>query len=234
MKIGIFSDIHGNLQAFEVIYRELKKEKCDMHLFLGDICGYYFRQNETIEMVKELPNMHAVSGNHDAMFLMSLGSRDLSNLYATGFGLSFTILKERITPSGLDFLKKLPLKYLLEEEGIAAFHGSPWSYTDEYIYPDSAMDRFDTLPFDVVFLGHTHRPMDIRREGIHIINPGSVGQPRDGGLPSYATYDTNTGKAKIKRIEFDVDACIEDVKVHGDTNRYITDVLKRIKLNENL
>lgn len=231
MKIGIISDIHGNFHAFEKIYTELKKEACDLHLFLGDVCGYYFQQNDVIDMLRSLPNMEAIAGNHDLMFLKSLEDDQTMRYYTDRFGLSFQLLKETITPENLAFLKSLPREFHLSANGaaVAAFHGSPWSPTDEYIYPDAPMERFDSLEFRTVFLGHTHRPMDIMREDIRVVNPGSAGQPRDGGWPSYAVYDKIAERLEIKRVPFDVDACIDHIRSRDEHNHYLTDVFRRIK-----
>jgi putative phosphoesterase len=229
MKIGIFSDIHGNLFAFENIYHELKKEACDWHLFLGDVCGYYFQQNEVIDILRDMPNLEVLAGNHDLMFLKSLENGNLMEDYTERYGLSFELLKDSITPGNLDFLKGLPKEFHLEKYGIAGFHGSPWSHIEEYVYPDSPMERFDGLDYNIVFLGHTHWAMDIPRSHIRIVNPGSAGQPRDGGWPSYGIYETHTGKMEIKRVNYDVDALIDDIKRRKDTNAYLIDVLHRIK-----
>lgn len=232
MKIGIFGDIHGNLFAFENIYRQLKKEKCDMHLFLGDICGYYYHQNEVIEMLKDLPRLESAAGNHDRLFLKSLSDDDAMKHYTDTYGLSFQYLKEGITPGSLEYLNRLQEKIHLSQYGIAAYHGSPWSPFNEYIYPDSSpkmMERFEDLGFGVVFLGHTHRPMDIRLKNARVVNPGSAGQPRNGGWPSYAVYDTQTTHLETREVHYNVDALVEEIKKRKDENIYLTEVLQRIQ-----
>jgi predicted phosphodiesterase len=229
MKIGILSDIHGNIYSFERIYRQLIKERCDLHLFLGDICGYYYRQQEVMTLLLELPHLQALAGNHDRLFLESLEDTDVMNKYTGTYGLSFKIFKETITPDHLAFLKRLPGEYYLKEEGIAAFHGSPWNPLREYIYPDSPMERFESLPFKAVFLGHTHYPMDIKLKSIRVVNPGSAGQPRDGGWPSYALYDTCTHRLDIKAVPYNVNALVQEIKERGHENAYLIQVLHRIK-----
>lgn len=228
MKIGIFSDIHGNLHAFENIHRELKKEKCDMHLFLGDLCGYYYRQEEIIEMLAEIPYLETTAGNHDDLFLKSLGDEHVMKSYTERHGLSFRFLSETISSFHLDFLSAMPKEFHLEEYGIAAFHGSPWDPLREYIYPDSPMERFAGLPFKVVFLGHTHRPLDIRLQDTRVINPGSAGQPRNGDWPSYALYNTGTDKLEIKQVPYDVNPLVHEIKRRKDHNAYLVQVLHRI------
>ena len=229
MKIGIFSDIHGNIYAFEKIYRELIKESCDLHLFLGDICGYYYRSKEVMDLLLEIPHLEAIAGNHDDLFLKSLEDIDIMRKYTETYGLSFEIFKEHLTPPHLDFLKRLPGEFHLREEGLAAFHGSPWNPLREYIYPDSAMEKFESLPFNVVFLGHTHYPMDIGLKKIRVINPGSAGQPRDGGWPTYALYETRTCQLDIKPVPYNVNALVHEIRQRGNENAYLIQVLQRIK-----
>ncbi|MCP5050246.1 MAG: metallophosphoesterase family protein [bacterium] len=229
MKIGIFSDIHGNIFSFEKIYKQLKKERCDMHLFLGDICGYYYYQNEVINILSDIPHLHSLAGNHDVLFLEALEDEAAMNKNIETYGRSFLHLKETILPGSLDYLRALSTCFHLRSGGIAAYHGSPWDPFYEYVYPASSMERFDKLPYKIVFLGHTHHVMDIRREGLRIVNPGSAGQPRDGGWPSYAVYDTETGDVNIKHVPYNVDAMIKDVKERDNGNPYLVEVLERIQ-----
>ncbi|HLP59794.1 MAG TPA: metallophosphoesterase family protein [Candidatus Deferrimicrobium sp.] len=227
MKIGIFGDIHGNRYAFEKIYEHLKKESCDMHLFLGDVCGYYYQQNEIIDILREIPNLRAVAGNHEATFLAALEDAKLLKSYAQNFGRSFELLKENITTANLEFLKSLPAECLMPAYNIAAYHGSPWKPLAEYIYPDSPLERFEELSFTTVFLGHTHYPMDRTWRNTRIINPGSAGQPRNGDWPSYALYNVKTKKAEIKYITYDVASLIRDIENMKENKPYLIEVLQR-------
>ncbi|MCP4216752.1 MAG: metallophosphoesterase family protein [bacterium] len=227
MKLGIISDIHGNIYSFEKIYKELKKEACDTHLFLGDVCGYYYHQNEIIEMLQELPDLKGILGNHDALFLEALEDDEFLTSYTACFSRSFELLKESITPESLDFLELMDTGIVLNKYAIAGYHGSPRSPLQEYIYPDSAIDFIEELPFTAVFLGHTHYPMDRTAGTVRVINPGSAGQPRDGGLPSYAVYDTVTGKAEIKRVPYDPSPLIAEIKKYNEKKSYLIDILEK-------
>ena len=227
MKIGIFGDIHGNRYAFEKIYEQLKQESCDMHLFLGDVCGYYYYQNEIIDILREMPNLNAVAGNHEVTFLAALEDEQLLKSYSKNFGRSFELLKENITTANLEFIKSLPVEFLLPADNIAAYHGSPWKPLAEYIYPDSSLGRFDELSFATVFLGHTHYPMDRKSVAARIINPGSAGQPRNGGWPSYAVYNVETKKAEIKHVPYNVNPLIRDIENMKENKPYLIEVLLR-------
>jgi len=229
MKIGIFSDIHGNLPAFKNIYRELKAESCDLYLFLGDICGYYYHQKEIIDLLSELPNLAAIAGNHDTWFLKSLDDPFLFQLYNDRFGRSFQLLRDNIGAHHLDFLKRLPLEFQLQEYKIAAFHGSPWNPLEEYIYPDTPTYKFESTPYEVLFLGHTHYSMDIQHKRVRIINPGSAGQPRDGNWPSYAIYDTDKKQHKIRKIAYNIEELVQEIHRLEEKNEYLITVLYRNK-----
>jgi putative phosphoesterase len=229
MKLGIFSDIHGNGLAFECIFSALEKEKCDAMFFLGDICGYYYDQRAVIDRLNAVPHLFAIRGNHDSLFLRALEDSQTAKDYSLRYGRSFEFLRESITSEQIGFLKDLPMETGLEDFGIAAFHGSPWNVLDEYVYPDSDFAPFDNLPYRLVLLGHTHYPMDIRRQGIRIVNPGSSGQPRDGDWPSFAVYETGSEKLEVKRIKYSVGHLIEDIKRRKEDNPYLIRILKRMK-----
>lgn len=227
MKIGIFADIHGNIYAFEKIWGALKKESCDKYFFLGDICGYYYHQNEVIEILSCINNLIAVRGNHDDLFLRILENEKKEKEYTRQYGKSAKILKETINMDSLNFIRRLPKKQDLFNRTIGIFHGSPWGYLDEYIYPTDSLDRFGKLSYRYIFLGHTHYPMCKTLKGVKIINPGSCGQPRDSGNPSYAILDFDSGKVCFKSISYNSKPLIRDVLRHSEKNKYLIKVLKR-------
>lgn len=226
MKIGIFSDIHGNYYAFQKIYQELIRHKCERYIFCGDVCGYYFSQNEVIDMLLTIPNLAAVAGNHDMMLFKCLEDERLLKDYTARYGKSLMLLKENISQQGLAFLKSLPDHYIDEGLGIAVFHGSPWDYYDGYVYPTDCLDKFTSLPYKYIILGHTHYCMVRKIQNTCVINPGSSGQPRDGGAPSYALLDLETGEVEIKRIAYDVEALIRDVNKYDGEHPYLINVLQ--------
>jgi putative phosphoesterase len=228
VRIGLFADVHGNLRALEAVWLDLRQESCDCHLFLGDVCGYYFQANEAIGLMRTIPHLLSVSGNHDALFLRLLDNPARADDYSAAFGLSFRLLRESIHPEALAFLRALPREVHLNEVGLAAFHGSPWRPLDEYVYPDAPLERFDALPWRYVCLGHTHRPMDKPRAGIRLVNPGSTGQPRDGGWPSYAVLDTAAETVSIRRVAYDVEELAAEVETRAGAHPYLVDALRRI------
>jgi len=227
MKIGIFADIHGNSYAFNKVWQALKEEACDLHCFLGDICGYYYHQNEVIDMLKAIGKLICVKGNHDQMFLTMIDDSKLEREYSSRYGKSGSLLKETITKENLQFLKNLPDHYVIEDYKIGIFHGSPWDYLNEYIYPTNSLERFKDLEYRAVFLGHTHYPMHQRLKNTQLINPGSCGQPRDMNLASYAIFDLDQGKVSFKRVNYDRQSLIGDIEKNKESNKYLIEVLKR-------
>ena len=116
--------------------------------------------------------------------------------------------------------RSLILSFLSVIVIIVILGGAVWMYG---VRPASA-DRLEGESVQQV-LG------DIERANIRIVNPGSAGQPRDGGWPSYAVYDTHSGSVKIKRVPYDINGLMEDIKTRRDQNRYLVDILHRIKQN---
>ena len=227
MRIGLFSDIHGNYYAFEKIYKELMQEKCDRYIFCGDICGYYFSQNEVIDMLLEIPKLVAVAGNHDMMLFKCLDDEQLFTDYTVKYGNSMMHFRKNISQRSLAFLKSLPDHYIDESAGLAVFHGSPWDYYNGYVYPTDSLDQFATLPYKYIILGHTHYCMVREIQNIRVINPGSSGQPRDGGDPSYGILNLETDEVEIKRVPYDKQALIRDVNRYDREHAYLVDVLLR-------
>jgi putative phosphoesterase len=227
MKIGIFSDVHGNVRAFEKVWKQLKDEVCDRYFFLGDICGYYYGQNEIIEILRDVGNLACLLGNHDRIFLDILAGSYPEEKYIREYGRSLSLLKDTITSENLQFLKSLEESLILEDYSIAMFHGSPWDKLNEYIYPTDDLDRFSGLPYKFILLGHTHYPMDKSVNGVRILNPGSCGQPRDYWQPSYVLWNHETGDVQFKRVEYDTTLLIQELRRNSERNQYLFDILKR-------
>lgn len=227
MKVAIFSDIHCNLPAFEKVMEKLIAEKADQYICCGDICGYYYFQNEVIGLLLGLKNLIGIAGNHDKLFLDCLSDDKLLASYSEKYGNSFYALKEKVTAQSLKYLKGLPESYIDLENDFAVFHGSPRDHLNGYIYPTDPLAEFAGLPYKYVFLGHTHYPMMRAVGDITIINPGACGQPRDGGAPSYAILDTETGKSEIKRVEYSAQSLIAEIVKRQEKYRYLIYVLER-------
>jgi putative phosphoesterase len=191
MRIGLLSDAHGNADAVALGVERLQG-RVDRIRFAGDAMDQYRFSNSVVEIIREL-GIDYVVGNHEEVVLGPLGSR----VRAASF----------VKPENLRFVAQAPRRLELDLDGkrLLMVHGSPWHPHDEYIYPSSKLlPRFAELDFDYVVYGHTHTPMVHRSGRVLVINPGSIGTPRNGGLDSpafsYAILDTATDRVELERI----------------------------------
>lgn len=202
MKLALFADVHANSVALEATLKDAMKNGYDRIIFAGDAVGYYPFANETCDILKEQA-FWCVKGNHDAFVT---GRLSVTEAKRKAFALDYTL--REITRENKAWLERLPESLDLSISGkiIKVFHGSPWNYLEEYIYPDfRSLERFDNIKADYVILGHTHHPMLKKRNGKIIINPGSCGQPRDGNqMASYSILDVVTGNVVNYRVSYDI------------------------------
>jgi|GEM_PF-251581 len=230
MKFCIFSDIHGNGPAFKVAYPMIMNEKADINIFLGDLCGYYFDQNSIFDMIQSIPNLVAVLGNHDSYFLRVVdGDKSLKNDYCKKYGTSIDRLLDSSPTELVKWFTRLPQNYMLRELGISTYHGSPWDTIEGYVYPDSLLEGFLDYDASVFFLGHTHYPMVKNVNNKMIVNPGSLGQPRNGGWPTYAVFDYDSKKVSYREVNYDKNELLHKLQEIGDDNQYLRFVLNRKK-----
>lgn len=222
MNLAVFSDIHGNIYSLEKALEKMQAYRPDGYLFLGDMAGYYYYQNECISLLNNLPNLISIKGNHDEYFINSLKDKKYLKELDTKYGRAYTMLHQSITAESLDFFNNLSTceKNKLYE----AYHGSPNNYLQEYIYPDTDI-KFDTR-VPIVFLGHTHYPMKKEVNDTLILNPGSIGQPRDYNQGSFIIVDTEDKKVENIRYEYNKKSLIDTVIASND-NKYLIDILKR-------
>lgn len=216
MRLAVIADIHSNIQAFEAVLQEIKAEKI---LCAGDLTGYYLHPGEVIGTVKE-KGIDSVLGNHD---------RGILDWPPTGFNpfarraLEFN--RERLGEKHIEYLKSLPTRRDFELEGrmFTVVHGSP-SDPDKYVYPGDVDQAFVEKNLeqdcDILIMGHTHVPFTEKFEDTVIMNPGSVGQPRDGDpRASYAVIDTGEMEVEIERVEYEVDKVVDEVEESSLSDR---------------
>ena len=229
MKICVFSDIHGNGAAFCVAYDIIISEKADINIFLGDLCGYYFDQKEIFLMLQTIPNLIALKGNHDDLFLCIVinNNEELRQTYLKKYGISMENLLDQDTSELNQWLSGLRESYRHTDSGFAFYHGSPWDPLNGYVYPDSPLDKFLDYPFSLFVLGHTHYPMVRTINDKLIVNPGSLGQPRNGGLPTYAIIDCDSKKVIFREISYDKTDLIRQIDKLDGNNEYLKKILYR-------
>ena len=181
MRIGIVSDVHGNIAGLERALAAMGA--IDDLICAGDSIFQFRFANDAVNRLRALGAL-AIQGNHEETFFSRDGERARQAAW--------------IDREALDWLAALPLSLELERGGrrILVTHGSPFEPRYEYVYPHSpALKRFATLAADVVILGHTHQQMAERVGEVLVINPGSAGDPRDhrnGRQLSCAVLDTDT------------------------------------------
>jgi len=209
MIIALISDIHSNLEALESVWDEVKG--ADAFLCMGDLVGYGASPNEVVEFVRkqmEKRTFLCVRGNHDNA--IAFGTDWGFNPYARQ---AVRWHQRVMTIENLEFLRRLPVRQLFTDDARRSYlliHGSPRAPLDEYLFPWLPESEFRAVLSyvrqDDLLLGHTHVPMLKVIGGRRIINPGSVGQPRDGDWrASYALIDTETGEVTFHRVEYDVE-----------------------------
>lgn len=221
MRIAFVSDIHSNIHAFERVMEEIEKEKVDSVFCCGDIVGYNAFPSECIEMLREKIN-ESVMGNHDYATLT--GDTGWFNEYGAE-GVSYT--RRVISDDEMKFLKSLKTHIHLKVDNLKIYitHGSPRDEIFEYVFPDSSDDFLLTLSdivgADVLVFGHTHLPMEKRVKGRIFLNPGSVGQPRDGDpRASFMIFDTSSKKSFFRRVEYSIDAAAKAI-IEKDLPRFL-------------
>lgn len=227
MTIAVFSDIHGNAFSLEKALKIMETLYPDKYLFLGDMAGYYYYQNESIELLNSLNNLVTIKGNHDEYFLNALEDKSLLKKLDEKYGNSYSLLANSLTNKSKFFFENL--SDYEKNNYYEAYHASPNNYREEYIYPDTEILVKSEVPF--VFLGHTHYPMQRRIGNTIIVNPGSIGQSRDYGKGSFSLIDLKYKKIENIRYEYDKNKLEKDIRLY-DNKKYLLDVLKR-KKNEN-
>jgi predicted phosphodiesterase len=220
----VLSDIHSNLEALESCLG-VAQGKYDAAVCLGDLVGYGPDPNAVIVRIRQLTD-RTIRGNHDKA---CAGLSDAEDFNALAKLTTFWTRQE-LTPDNLEFLRNLPTGPLLME-GFEMVHGSQTD-EDEYIVgPAQAHAALQTLTLQLVFFGHTHQQggfvldrlgrlqsvdtfsesdgqslvLPIENGGRYLINPGSVGQPRDGDWRSaFLIYDQESRQIEYYRTPYDL------------------------------
>jgi putative phosphoesterase len=198
MKVALLADIHANLPALVAVLEDLPK--VDAIVCLGDVVGYYADPNEVCALMRQ-HQILTIRGNHDAYVLGELSPHpDRVEAYRTAW------TREVLEPGNLSWLRSLPTSMKCRWGKMIArlHHATPWN-EEAHLYPDS--DQLNEIKLglnEFLALGHTHRPM-LRHcgEGF-VLNPGSVGQPRDcNPMASYAILDCDSENVDFRRVHYD-------------------------------
>ncbi len=208
MRILVVSDIHANWPALAAI-----NEPHDLCLCLGDLVDYGPDPGECVRWAMEHAH-HAIRGNHDHGVAQSVPvSGENGYRYLTRASRSFQW--RSLGPEERRYLLQLPLTKRLTLDGkrFLLVHGTPRDPLDEYLMrdPDTWARRVENARADIVCVGHSHLQFNLRVGNVVVLNPGSVGQPRDGDpRAAYAVIDN--GRIELKRVEYSIDEAIARVE----------------------
>ncbi len=230
MKVALLADIHGNAEALAVVLRAARKEGATRLLIAGDLVGYYYAPARVLEMLEAWQH-DCIRGNHEEMleaWRRGEGRERICRKYGSGVEVAST----ELSPGQLDRLTTLPHPLTLEiaERRVMLCHGMPGDL-DEYAYPDAPREKRERLAktgVDLVVFGHTHYPVVWRESGTIIVNPGSVGQPRDS-IPGacWALWDSHDGAVTLRRESYDISRVQAEARKRDPDLPYLADVLGR-------
>ena len=231
MKIAFLSDIHSNIEAFDAVLKIIEQKNIDRIYIAGDLVGYYYYANEVIDLCMNRKDIFCIRGNHERNFLSALSDKSIMEKFTKKYGSSYLRSKEQLSPSQITWLKDLPTKLTTELDNVTLTiaHGSIHD-EDEYVYPDASIETLiDQLSSsDVTVLGHTHHSFVWSYNNKFLINPGSVGQPRDqSSLASFIVLDTLNMSIVPYKINFSCERLKNDILKFDPSYRYLTRVLER-------
>lgn len=227
MRYAVLSDVHSNLEALEAVLDALSRDSIDRVVVLGDFVGYYASPNQCLELLRRR-RVEAVAGNHD---LVAVGKAE-ADRFSQRAKQAIEWTKGRLEVSHVEYLRGLPEQAIVDGRFVIC-HGSLRSPHQYVRTPAEALQVLRDLrerdaALRLCFFGHTHRPVvyswsgeeapavEATREGglelrggrWYAINPGSVGQSRDGDpRASFLTYDAEAGAIRFHRVEYDYRAC---------------------------
>jgi len=228
MRLGIFSDIHANLEALSAVLEAYRSENIDVYYCLGDTVGYGGSPNECADLVRETAKK-TILGNHDA----AVSSRMDYSYYYEAARHALDAHAAVLSEPNMAWLKALPYQEKLDDSNVLLCHGSPVRLEEfEYIFaPEQAREClaiWDKIGH-ITLIGHSHLckvfalgrgnveelapvDFDLEEDKKYIVSVGSVGQPRDfDNRASYTVYDTTKKRFEFKRVEYDIELAADKV-----------------------
>ncbi len=222
MKYLVLSDIHANLEALRTVLSFVRRKRWDKAVVLGDIVGYAAEPNQVVDAVRKLRPQTVVRGNHDKV-CAGLEDGELFNRIALEAALW---TRNKLTRQNARWLRELPQGPVRVDGEFAICHGTPID-EDAYIFGElEALNVFRRTDYRLCFYGHSHFPVVFAltpdaittiltaggsfrvklQKGVrYLINPGSVGQPRDGNpFTSFALYDSDNQTVTFHRLPYEV------------------------------
>jgi len=227
MKYAILADIHANLEALHAVLVDAKSQGCTRYVCLGDIVGYNADPKECLDVVRSM-EMPCVKGNHDEYCSSELPLDDFNS--AAAKAVEWT--RRQLTEDDRCWLRELPL--VLEVDGFTIVHAmldgpGRWGYVFDKLAAAASI-YYQRTP--VCFFGHTHVPVAFMKDSTvrggtyqkfriesgkqYFINPGAVGQPRDGNSKAaYVVYDTVDQMIELRRVDYDIPGAQQKIRDAG-------------------
>ena len=193
MRIGVFSDIHGNLPALESALKDCGR--VDGYVILGDVVNYGPWSNECVQIIETLPNCIKILGNHEEFFINGecLRTGPLTRLF-------FDYAYHNFTETSV--IKKY------EKEALCKGFTCKHTLDNRYIFEDTQLELSTSF-----FIGHSHRQFEIRSNEYRLYNPGSVGQNREFiNQIDYLCFDSVDNNVEFRSLTYDVDLVISEMK----------------------
>jgi predicted phosphodiesterase len=228
MRVAVISDVHANYHALEAVLLEIDQEHVDATWCLGDTVGYGPLPNECCDVVRERADRCLV-GNHDLVVLGELSVSDFNDEAAA----AALWTARRLTAKSRSFLETL--KPSAEAEGVDLFHASARDPIWEYVLTEEAARatlELSTAP--IVLVGHSHVALAITLDGVQVLgglapggsdvelagrwllNPGSVGQPRDGDpRAAWVLLDLERKSAAFRRVDYPIEQTQVEMRERG-------------------
>jgi predicted phosphodiesterase len=226
VRVAVVSDIHGNLPALEAVLEEIDGEGIDELWCLGDVVGYAAQPNECCAAIGERAAV-CLAGNHD---LAVRGTIDLAE-FSGDAGVAAAWTRQVLDDASRAFLDRL--EPVGEREHVGLFHGSPVDPVWEYVLSEEAVEgSFELAPQALLLVGHSHVPLAVRDDltgGLApagtekrldgarwLLNPGSVGQPRDGDpRAAWLLLDLEARFAAFRRVAYPIERTQAVIREQG-------------------
>ena len=226
MHFLILSDIHGNIDALDAVLARAPRESYDRLLVLGDLVGYGANPNEVVDRIFDLKPDVMIRGNHDKVATGVEGADSFNRIAAEAARWT----QEALTPANRARVAALPAGPQTIDRDVEVCHGTPFD-EDTYVFDEEDATRaLEAAHRQICFFGHTHVPIayiqkgsdlsvvhmqpggpektviNVLKKSLYLINPGSIGQPRDTDpRASYATYDSRRQRIEIRRVPYRID-----------------------------
>lgn len=206
MNVAFLADIHGNYKALRSVINNLSDRNIQKIYFLGDYVNYYNNPDKCLDLIKSL-NAVYIKGNHEQIIIDIVENKVNVKKFHNKYNNTVQITLKKLKSCHINFIKEMKEKKIIQIKNTKMLiaHGSPWS-PNYYCYANKLKNwknKIEKYKQEIILLAHTHIKMKIKYKNKLILNPGSVGQPRDGSLgANWLEYNTVKKKFIFKNINY--------------------------------